>query len=108
MTAGRHVARRDLGTLEKEMVSIPPPSIRREPAKIGEIVFPTYRRRARPKLTRLPSGNAAFELLRSYTNFIDHKQSGVSRASELALTIPAYELVYGKAEDAVTLLDSPH
>jgi len=106
ISSGRRVARLDLGTLQKEMVSIPPHAIRRESATIGEIVFPTYRPRARPKLTRLASGNAAFELLRSYTNFIDHKHAGVTRASELARAIPAYELVYGGGAAAAALLDS--
>jgi hypothetical protein len=108
VATGRRVARRNLGTLSKEMVSIPAHSIRREAATIGRIVFPTYRARARPKLTRLASGNAAFELLRSYTNFVDHKASGVARAAELARTIPAYELVYGNGEGAANLLDSSH
>jgi len=103
----RRVEQSDLGTLEKVIVQIPLGSIRREAATISEIVFPVYRWRARPKLTRLPTGNTAFELLRSYTNFVDHKQAGVSRVSELARSIPAYELVYGRGDEAAALLDSP-
>jgi len=54
----------------------------------------------------MASGNAAFELLRSYTNFIDHKESGVARASELARQIPAYQLIYSEGIDAAALLNS--
>jgi hypothetical protein len=57
-------------------------------------------------LVPMASGNAAFELLRSYTNFIDHKESGVARASELARQIPAYQLIYSQGIDAAALLNS--
>lgn len=105
---GHHVKGEGLRALEKEMISLSESSIRREPAPMREIVFPAYRPRARSKLTRLAAGDAAFALLRSYTNFIDHKQAGVSRAAELARAVPAYELVYSKGEDAASLLDSSH
>jgi hypothetical protein len=106
IAARRRVARVALETLEKEMVHIPSDSIRRESATIGGIVFPIYRPRARSTLERIAPGNAAFEILRSYTNFVDHKESAVTRASELARTIPAYELTYGAGRAAAILLNS--
>ena len=102
----REVDRPTLESLEKEPVSIPPESIRREPAPIAAIVFPVYRPETESTLVPMASGNAAFELLRSYTNFIDHKESGVARASELARQIPAYQLIYSEGIDAAALLNS--
>ena len=95
-----------LEALEKESVIISPESIRRQAAPIAAIVFPVYRPGTRENLVSMPSGNAAFELLRSYTNFVDHKASGVARASELARQIPAYELIYSRGQDAAALLNS--
>jgi len=103
---GHRVDRTALEALEKESVSIAAESIRRQPAPIAAIVFPLYRPGARPTLVPMASGNAAFELLRSYTNFVDHKESGVARASELAREIPAYELVYSAGLDAAAVLNS--
>jgi hypothetical protein len=100
------VERRALEALEKERVFIPTESIRRGSAPIAAIVFPVYRPGAAPALLRMPPGNAAFELLRSYTNFVDHKESGVSRASELARSVPAWEITYGDGADAASLLNS--
>lgn len=103
---GRVVDRPTLEGLEKEFVSIPAELIRRKPATIAAIVFPSYRPGASSALIPMASGNAAFELLRSYTNFVDHKESGVARASELARQIPAYELIYSSGLDGATLLNS--
>jgi hypothetical protein len=102
----REVDRTTLEALEKEPVSIAPESIRREPAPIAAIVFPVYRPDARATLSPMASGNAAFELLRSYTNFVDHKESGVARASELARQIPAYQLTYSEGISAAEILNS--
>jgi hypothetical protein len=103
---GSRIDRQTLETLEKERVFIPAESIRHESAPIAAIVFPVYRPGASPKLIRMAPGNAAFELLRSYTNFVDHKESGISRASELARTVPAWEITYSDGPDAASVLNS--
>jgi hypothetical protein len=103
---GSRIDRQTLETLEKERVFIPAESIRHEAAPIAAIVFPAYRPLVAPKLLRMAPGNAAFELLRSYTNFVDHKESGISRASELARTVPAWEITYSDGRDAASVLDS--
>jgi len=102
----REVDRPTLEALEKETVSIAPESIRRQAAPIAAIVFPVYRPDTSSSLIPMAPGNAAFELLRSYTNFVDHKESGVARASELARQIPAYQLMYSEGIDAAGLLNS--
>jgi hypothetical protein len=100
------VDRPTLEGLEKEPVSIARESIRRQPAPIAAIVFPVYQPGAESRLVPMAPGNAAFELLRSYTNFVDHKESGVARASELARQIPAYQLIYSDGIDGAAILNS--
>lgn len=103
---GSRIDRQTLETLEKERVPIPPESIHHGSAPIAAIVFPAYRPGASSRLLRMAPGNAAFELLRSYTNFVDHKESGIARASELARTVPAWEITYGDGREAASVLNS--
>jgi hypothetical protein len=103
---GRKLPPLELGTLKKELVVLSPDAIQTESVSIKAIVFPAYRGRSRPKLTRLPLGTAAFELLRSYANFIDHGASAVARASALAVSVPAFQLVYTDGRAAAEVLDA--
>jgi hypothetical protein len=95
-----------LALLDRETVVIETEMISLEPARIGAIVFPVFREGTGAELERVPTGEAAFKLIRDCTNFADHKAEAVSRAVSLARTIPVYSLTYSSSRDAQHLLDS--
>ena len=94
-----------LSTAGREAVELSPESIVIDPVPIGELVFPFFERGAPTVLSRLTKGEGALEMLRSSTNFCDHKEKAVERAARMAETLPAYRLVYGVAEKAVQSLE---
>jgi hypothetical protein len=96
----------NFGLLERESVVIEPGLIQRAATPIGAIVFPVFREGTGEELERVPTGEAAFKLIRDCTNFADHKAEAVSRAVSLARTIPVYSLTYSSSRDAQHLLDS--
>jgi len=102
---GQTLAPENIGILLRESVAIDPLQIQRAPTPIGGIVFPVFQDGAVAELERVAPGEAALKLIRDCTNFADHKAAAVSRAVELARTIPVYGLTYSSRGDAQALLD---
>ena len=102
---GESLAPKNIGILLRESVAIDPVQIQRGATPIGGIVFPVFQASAVAGLERVPAGDAALKLIRDCTNFADHKAAAVSRAVELARTIPVYGLTYSTGPDAQSLLD---
>lgn len=102
---GEALAPEDIGILLRESVSIDPLLIQRAPTPIGGIVFPVFQDGAGAELERVAAGEAALKLIRDCTNFADHKAAAVSRAVDLARTIPVYGLTYSSGHAAQALLD---
>jgi hypothetical protein len=96
----------DVGLIKRESVMIDAGRIQRSPATISGIVFPLFHDAATTDLDRVKPGDAALNLIRDCTNFVDHKSAAVSRAAAIASTIPVYELRYSRGPDAAALLDS--
>jgi hypothetical protein len=103
----RHELQPDaIGLMDREVVAIDSGRIHRTPVEIGAIVFPSYVSGATAELSRVPAADAAFKLIRDCTNFVDHKAAAVSRAVEMARTIPIYKVIYSDGPSAASLLDS--
>jgi len=102
---GETLAPDSIGVLLRESVTIDPLRIQRAATPIGGIVFPVFQHGAVAELERVTAGEAALKLIRDCTNFADHKAAAVSRAVELARTIPVYGLTYSSGRDAQELLD---
>jgi hypothetical protein len=102
---GRALSQEELGTFKFEEISIPAGVIRRTPVAIRALVFPQFEMEAKPQLERLTAGEAALEMIRNSTNFVDHKAAAVERVAGIATEIPCYRLVYGNGADAANVLD---
>jgi hypothetical protein len=102
---GRALSQEELGTFKFEEISIPSGVIRRTPVAIRAMVFPQFEMEATPQLERLTPGEAALEMIRNSTNFVDHKAAAVERVAGIATEIPCYRLVYGNGVDAANVLD---
>jgi hypothetical protein len=93
-----------LNSAPREKTLFPPELIVRQPAQIGEMVFPVFERGSAASMTRLKKGEAALEMLRHATNFFDHKENAVERSIRLVEGKPAFRLVYSTRREAVQLL----
>jgi hypothetical protein len=102
---GETLAPENIGILLRESIAIDPVQIQRAATPIGGIVFPVFQEGAVAGMERVAAGDAALKLIRDCTNFADHKAAAVSRAVELARTIPVYGLTYSTGRDAQSLLD---
>lgn len=96
----------ELGLYDKEEVVIPPSSLSRDSSTVGAVVFPVFKHGAPAELNPRPAGDAALDLLRNSTNFVDHKENAVDRAARFARDIPMYSLTYGDWQSATALLES--
>lgn len=103
---GREFPPQAIGLLEREAVPIDPDRVRRVATTIAAIVFPVFCEGVTAELNLVAAGDAALKLIRDCTNFADHKAAAVSRAVEMAQTIPVYALTYSSGADAAQLLDS--
>jgi hypothetical protein len=103
---GRELAANELGSFEKEEVLMPESALRLKSAPIRAIVFPLFRHGAAPELSLRSSGDAALDLLRNCTNFVDHKETAVERVARLARAVPMYHLSYGDGQAAARELDA--
>lgn len=94
-----------IGTLERERVEVSETDLRREPAPVGAVVFPSYRRGTKASIYRLSQGEGALEFIRNCTNFADLKDLGVTFAATLCESVPVYRLAFDRGQEAVSLLD---
>jgi hypothetical protein len=94
----------ELGSAPRERRRFEREQLCRSPVAIGDLLFPHFQRDAPASLVRLSKGQAAIEMLRSATNFCDHKAEAVARSARIAQTLAAYRLVYGKGTEACNLL----
>jgi len=103
---GREFSEKERGYLEKEEVPLPDTALHLKPAPIRAIIFPLFRNDVAAELELLSPGTAALDLLRSCSNFADHKEAAVARIVRLSATIPMYRLSYGMGQAAARLLDA--
>ena len=105
LDSGIDIEAHGIGTLERERVEMSETDLRREPASVGAIVFPSYQRGAKARIYSLSRGEGALELIRNCTNFEDLKDLGVTFAATLCASVPVYRLTFGLGQTAVSLLD---
>jgi len=101
----REMQANELGLDDKEEVVIPHSSLRRDPATVKAIVFPVFKHGASADLTLSPPGEAALDVLRNNTNFVDHKEDAVARVASLSRAVQMYRLSYGDWQSAARLLE---
>jgi len=102
---GVDIGTHGIGTLERERVELSETDIRREPASVGAIVFPSYRIGAKASIYRLSQGEGALELIRNCTNFGALKDLGVTFAAAQCESVPLFRLTFERGQEAVSLLD---
>lgn len=102
---GRDVSGQEALMLDRETVQVPDVSVHRDTASISGVVFPVFRGGSRAELVVLPPGEAALELVRNCTNFVDHKAVAVDAVSQLARAVPTHRLFYWNAAEAAQVLD---
>jgi hypothetical protein len=103
---GRMVHPSRLRSLEREVISMDPDMLRRDPAQICAVIYAHFQIDSHADLSPLSAGESALELLRNALNFVDHKEAAVARAAEVARRIPGFSLKYSSAETASALLNS--
>lgn len=96
----------ELGIFEKEEVAMPSGSLHRDSAAVKAVVFPIFKHGSSAELTRRPPGEAALDLLRNSTNFVDHKESAVDLAARFGREVPMYQLTFGDWQSAARLLET--
>lgn len=105
---GRRVPAGEIEQLGRETVAIPRESVWREPAAIRAVVFPRFEDPECAELSLLSPGDAALELLRHCSNFVDHRGDAVERAASMARSVPFHRLSYHVPLDAAAILDAIH
>lgn len=105
LDSGFDIETHGIGTLERERVELSETDLRREPAPVGAVVFPSYRRGVKASIYRLSQGEGALEVIRNCTNFADLKDLGVTFATTLCVSVPIYRLMFERGQEAVSLLD---
>jgi hypothetical protein len=103
---GKEVSPEDLGSVQREAVDVPSDSIQRDRALLKAVVFPVFKRSAPVTFTRMRQGAGALELLRNTRNFSDHGAAAVERAASFARNLPMFQLCYGSAADALSILNT--
>jgi hypothetical protein len=105
LDSGIDIEAHGIGTLEREPIEMSETDFRREPAAVGAIVFPSYKRGAKASIHSLSQGEGALEVIRNCTNFAELKDTGVTFAATLCASVPVYRLAFGGGQKAVSLLD---
>jgi hypothetical protein len=101
---GRQLSAGEFADFEFEEVTVPSSGIRRKPVAIRAMIFPVFEIGSDQRIERLSPGEAALEMIRNSTNFVDHKAAAVERVAGIAREIPCYRLVYGDGALAADLL----
>jgi hypothetical protein len=101
---GRTVTEEEVGSLERETITLRTEQLCRNPTSISAIVFPSFDAAAATHIQRLDRGTAALELLRHVRNFGDHLEGAVGRCAELARTVPMFRLCYDSSSDIPSVL----
>ena len=104
--AGKEVDPLHVSGLPKESFSPQRESIGRSALRIGAVVFPRFSHGRDTLIKKLSAGEASIELMRSCTNFNDHKGEAVTALAELASRVPCWMVNYGDGHAAANVLHS--
>ena len=102
---GRNLLAEEMGILTKEEVDVSPESLRRTPAPIAAVIFPTFDPEATPQLIPVSRGDAALKILGDTRNIVDHQERAVSRVAGLVRQIQSYSLTFGVGGAGIELLN---
>ncbi|MEM8825439.1 MAG: HprK-related kinase A [Pseudomonadota bacterium] len=76
-----------------------------EPARPALIVSPRFRAGAAPEQRRMTQSEAYLRLSVASTNQLTLGEAGFETLVDLVRNVPAYDIVYGSSEDALSLVD---
>lgn len=90
--------------LPKESYAPQRDSISTAAVRIGAVVFPRFSHGGDTVIKKLSAGDASIELMRSCTNFSDHKAEAVTALAQLASRVPSWVVTYSDGHDAANVL----
>lgn len=103
-TGGTLVPAKQLSAIPKFEVMLTSDRLCCSPMPLQGIVFPCYSPETTTQLTSCSPANAILELLRHCINFTEHKRTAIQQLFPLIQPLPAANLVFSNAEEAVTCL----
>jgi hypothetical protein len=105
VSPGKFVSADEIRGLELVSVNAEDLCIQLAPAPFTTVIFPQFRPQLGATLEIMPTGQAALELVRNMTNFVDHRDAAVRRARDISLSLPVYTLSYGDEKAAVDVIE---
>lgn len=101
---GHNVGPQGIGELEKVGYAVPADRIAMASVPIRAIVFPRFSHSSETVIEKLSAGESSLELMRSCTNFPDHKAEAVTALARIATLAPCRRVMYGDGNDAANVL----